>query len=60
MLPSEKAISVALKMGFQRIINCPRFRDFPLILETPYVDEEKYENEILLLKSMAEKDTFCA
>ena len=46
--------------GFRRIINCPRFRDIPLILETPYISDETYKKEILLLKSMADKDTVCA
>lgn len=40
--------------GFRHIINCPQFRDLPVILETPYISDDTYQQEILLLKSMIE------
>lgn len=46
--------------GFRRIINCPRFRDIPVVLETPFISDDYYKQEILLLKSLAESDTICA
>lgn len=42
------------KNGFRHIVNCERFRDIPVILETPYISDDTYKNEILLLKSMLE------
>ena len=38
--------------GFERIINCRHFRDIPIILETPFISDDTYRDEILLLKSM--------
>jgi len=38
--------------GFERIINCKHFRDIPVVLETPYISDDTYRDEILLLKSM--------
>ncbi|XP_057367462.1 probable endonuclease 4 [Daphnia carinata] len=46
--------------GFRRIINCPRFRDIPVVLETPFISDDHYKQEILLLKSLAEAGTICA
>lgn len=46
--------------GFRRIINCPRFRDIPVVLETPYISDDYYKQEILLLKSLADSETVCA
>jgi AP endonuclease-1 len=46
--------------GFRRIVNCPRFRDIPVVLETPFISDEHYKQEILLLKSLANSDTVCA
>jgi len=38
--------------GFERIINCKHFRDIPVVLETPFISDDTYRDEILLLKSM--------
>lgn len=46
--------------GFRRIINCPRFRDIPVVLETPFISDDHYKQEILLLKSLAQSGTICA
>ncbi len=46
--------------AFKRLINCERFRDIPLVLETPYINDETYAKEIVLLKSLAENSTTCA
>jgi len=41
--------------GFKRVMNCPRFTDLPMILETPFVDgNETYKKEIKVLCSLTE------
>ncbi|ETW09975.1 hypothetical protein, variant 1 [Aphanomyces invadans] len=46
---------VGLK-SFRRLMNDPRFNHIPMILETPYVDDDGYEAEISLLYSLYDKD----
>jgi len=40
--------------GMRRVMNCPRFTDLPLILETPFVDDAGYAREIRLLEGLVE------
>ncbi|CAK4690631.1 unnamed protein product [Aphanomyces euteiches] len=39
---------------FRRLMNDPRFDGIPMVLETPFVDDEGYEREISLLYSLVE------
>ena len=41
--------------GFRHIMNCKQFRDIPVILETPFVNDDTYRREIILLKSLIDK-----
>ncbi|KAF0695504.1 Aste57867_13697 [Aphanomyces stellatus] len=38
---------------FRRLMNDPRFDGIPMVLETPYVDDDGYEEEISLLYALA-------
>eukprot|EP00088_Acartia_fossae_P063316 TRINITY_DN7705_c0_g1_i13.p1 TRINITY_DN7705_c0_g1~~TRINITY_DN7705_c0_g1_i13.p1 ORF type:complete len:381 (+),score=63.52 TRINITY_DN7705_c0_g1_i13:31-1173(+) len=38
--------------GFKRIMQCKHFTDLPMILETPYVDENGYKKEIETLSAL--------
>ncbi|KAF2362095.1 AP endonuclease 2 [Trinorchestia longiramus] len=38
--------------GMRRVMNCELFNDLPLILETPYTDDEGYAKEIKMLECM--------
>jgi len=40
--------------GFQRIMNCKHFTDLPMILETPFVDENGYKKEIKTLSDLCQ------
>ncbi|RHY04594.1 hypothetical protein DYB36_004160 [Aphanomyces astaci] len=41
---------------FRRLMNDPRFNHIPMIIETPYVDDDGYEEEISLLYSLHDND----
>ena len=43
------------KKGFLRIMNFTRFRDLPLILETPFTENAGYAKEISMLEKMVEQ-----
>jgi len=39
--------------GFKRIMTCKHFTDLPMILETPFVDENGYKKEIGILEGLS-------
>lgn len=41
--------------GMRRVLNCSHFQDMPLILETPYTDDDGYADEILMLENLIEQ-----
>ena len=41
--------------GFRRVMNEPRFANLPMILETPYTNDDGYAKEIMLLESLVKK-----
>lgn len=41
--------------GFRRVMNCDRFNDLPLILETPWTSNAGYAGEVKKLESIIKK-----